>query len=248
MTTSHPLIGMPMQQPYNGRPEMLVGAAYCRAIEAAGGVPLPIPLSDEPWVVERFYGMIDGLFLCGGGDIAARFYGAIDSGALTAIDEPRDRLELTLTGRALHDGLPIYGICRGVQTLNVAAGGTLFQDIPTDFPEALDHRASTGKPLSHVAHAVRVEPGSLLSDVLGDGPNAGRSSVQVNSFHHQAVRDVAPGFRVNAWSPDGVVEGIEWVDGDAHVLGVQWHPERMVPQREDMVRLFSRFVDACRSR
>jgi len=244
MTTNQPLIGMPMQQPYNGRPEMLVGAAYCRAIEAAGGVPLPIPLSDAPWVMDRCYGMIDGLFLCGGGDIAAHFYGAVDSGALTAIDEPRDRLELALTRRALQDGLPIYGICRGVQTLNVAAGGTLYQDIPTDFPEALDHRASTGQPLGHVAHAARVEPGSLLEDMLG----VGDSSVQVNSFHHQAVRDVAPGFRVNAWSPDGVVEGIEPRDGDVHVLGVQWHPERMVPQREDMVRLFTRFVDACRAR
>jgi len=242
------LIGMPTQQPYNGRPEYLVGAAYCHAIEAVGGVPLLIPLSDEPWVLDRFYGMLDGLFLCGGGDIAAHYYGDIDSGALTFVDEPRDRVELQLTRRALRDRMPVFGICRGIQTLNVAAGGTLYQDIPTDFSEALDHRASTGKPHGHVAHIVRVEGDSQLSHILG---NAGRNeamSVGVNTFHHQAVRDVAPGFRVNAWAPDGVVEGIEWGKSDgAYALGVQWHPERMVPLREDMVRLFARFVEACGS-
>jgi putative glutamine amidotransferase len=175
-----------------------------------------------------------GLLLVGGGDLEAYRYGAPDSGKLTYVSPERDRIELQFTHWALEAGLPILGICRGIQTLNVAAGGTLVQDIPSEIESALGHQSQQAK-----AHTVQVVPGSLLSRCVGTS-----GTLQVNSRHHQAVARVANGFAVSAIAADGITEAIE-LPGVRFTLGVQWHPESLVPGDEAAVVLFRSFVEAC---
>jgi putative glutamine amidotransferase len=155
-------------------------------------------------------------------------------------------MELDLCRVALERGLPLLGICRGIQVLNVAAGGTLLEDIEARVPGALAHRIDRSLPRNHPAHRVRVEAGSRLAAALGAGSGGGSArEMAVNSTHHQAVDRLATGFLVSARAPDGVVEAIE-ATGDVYALGVQWHPEELVPQRGDMCGLFSHFLERCR--
>jgi len=148
-------------------------------------------------------------------------------------------VELLLARRAVSDDLPLLAICRGHQVLNVALGGTLYQDIVTQIPRALRHNFHPEYPYNHLGHEVRIEPGTHLSDILG----AGR--LGVNSFHHQSAKDVARDFRVTASAPDGVVEAIEARD-KRYVIGVQWHPEELVADDPRMKHLFEAFVSEAR--
>jgi putative glutamine amidotransferase len=154
------------------------------------------------------------------------------------VDSLLDTAELALARWALAEGKPVLGICRGQQCLNVAAGGTLFQDIPSEVVGALDHRV---EPRDARAHELAVEPDSRLADLLGATRTA------VNSLHHQAVREVAPGFVAVAWAPDGVIEGLERPD-HPFAVSVQFHPEELVPGHEPSERLVQRFVAEAASR
>jgi putative glutamine amidotransferase len=238
-----PVVGIPIGHAYDDPTQCRIPTTYSRAIESAGGLPLLLPSSEDQDLIRELLEHLDGLLLAGGGDVAAEHYGAADSGKLTFVDPSRDRFEIGLTRRALAADKPVLGICRGIQVLNVAAGGTLVQDIPFEKPGALFHRTPSIVPPSTLAHAVHVRAGSLLAGCLGlaaDKPH----DIPVNSTHHQAVDDVAPGYCVCATSPDGVVEGIESPSA-RFALGVQWHPERLVPRHETMVALFRAFVRAC---
>lgn len=249
LRTGHPnapLVGIPTYNAYNGAPEFVMLHSYCRAILAAGGVPVLLPLIDDESHLYRLYDVIDGLLLAGGGDVATHFYEAKDSGKLTLIDEQRDRVEITLSRWALAEGMPILAICRGMQLLNVAAGGTLIQDIPSEVPGALVHRVNRSLSGNYVAHEVKLATDSLVRMSFAEAGALGPSCLGVNSRHHQAVRDVAPGFQATAHAPDGIIEAIEPINRDgAFVLGVQWHPENFVPDDEVMLRLFRAFVNAC---
>ena len=237
-----PLIGVPVQRAPGSSARLQIPEAYPNAIQLAGGAPILLPLVGNQTILRTLYEAIDGLLLTGGGDVAVEYYGAADSGNLTYVDTRRDHGEFALTRWALADDMPVLGICRGIQVLNVAAGGTLVQDIPSERPGALIHRTPLSVAPSTLAHAVHVRSGSLLAGSLG---LEGRvHDIPVNSTHHQAVADLAPGFVVSARSPDGVTEGIE-SRGGTFALGVQWHPERLVPGYEAMVRLFRAFVRAC---
>jgi len=240
---SDPIVGLPTHSARSGTPAYALGKAYCDAVTQAGGVPLALPLLEDRRL-RRLYDLIDGLLLCGGGDVHPQFYGRIDTGQARFVDRRRDRVELFLARWALADGLPILAICRGIQVLNVAAGGTLIQDIPTELTEALPHASDRHFPHDHLAHQVLLEPGTLLVRVLA----LERLTVKVNSRHHQAVKELASGFLVSARAPDGIVEAIERRPSPSasFCLGVQWHPENLVPQHVPMRRLFRRFVDACR--
>jgi putative glutamine amidotransferase len=153
------------------------------------------------------------------------------------VDASRDRVELLLARKAAEDNLPLLAICRGVQVLNVAWGGTLYQDVPTQIPNALRHNFHPDHARNHLGHEVSIVAGTLLAELLGE------ARLGVNSFHHQAARDVAPGLRVSATSPDGVIEALEAPD-KRFVLGVQWHPEELVGDDRRMKRLFDAFVSA----
>ncbi|MCL6522761.1 MAG: gamma-glutamyl-gamma-aminobutyrate hydrolase family protein, partial [Firmicutes bacterium] len=216
-----------------------LGADYVRAVEAAGGLPVILPAGEGGARPEEALRGLDGLLLAGGGDLAPALYGETPHPQLGWVDPDRDRWELALARRALASGLPVLGICRGIQVLNVADGGTLYQDLPSQLPEALQHRQQA--PRWHQSHTVRVEAESLLARLVGAGELA------VNSFHHQAVREVAPGWRVSALAPDGVVEAMERRDLP-FALGIQFHAENLFARDRRFLGIFRGLVEAAAAR
>ncbi len=197
--------------------EMALGITYVRAVEAAGGIPVvmpPLRLDEVPDLVAR----LDGVVLSGGPDLSPAAYDATPHPDLGATEPALDAFEYALLADALRHGLPILGICRGAQALNVALGGTLHQHLPEVVGNAVAHRQS--KDGRKPTHAVEILPGSLLAELLGSG------SVAVNSFHHQAVDRLGRGLRVSARAADGTIEAIE-DRSRPFLLAVQWHAETL---------------------
>jgi putative glutamine amidotransferase len=211
---------------------------YVESVRRAGGEPVVLNAGDDP---ARTLDRLDALLLSGGLDVDPALYGEAPH-ATTAVDAARDRFEIPLSREAVARDMPVFAICRGVQVLNVAAGGTLVQDIPSALASGLPH--SIDVPKDHLAHAVRVTPGTRLAASLGS--SSPLDTCAVNSRHHQAVGRVAPSFVVSAVSPDGVVEAIER-PGAAFCVGVQWHPENFWRTGE-FGGLFSEFVAAATRR
>lgn len=210
--------------------------AYSDAVERAGAVPLILPNTHDPSLVREMAERLDGVLLTGGMDADPRLYGARADQSVSRIHLRRDSLEIGLARHVVRETrLPVFGICRGLQILNIALGGDLIVDLPSaGFPCHSFHDIYGREAVSH---EIRIEPGSLLAGI------AGQEILGVNSFHHQAVKTPAPGLAVTARSvPDGVIEALE-LPGDRFVLGVQWHPEGMT---EDAVSraLFRRFTEA----
>jgi len=203
--------------------------AYLRAVEAAGGEARPLTPSEPPAAPADLH----GLLLAGGVDVDPREYGEARHPKLGEVEADRDRMELELARGAAAAGVPIFGICRGIQVIGVAFGGKLHQDLPSVVPEAGQHQEPEGKRLRH---RVRAAAGSRLREILGE------EEVEVNTYHHQAISVPGDGLRVVAVAEDGVIEAVEGT-GSGFLLGVQWHPERMRsdPRRE---RLFAAFVAA----
>ncbi|SHF19374.1 putative glutamine amidotransferase [Desulforamulus putei DSM 12395] len=206
---------------------------YVQAVEAAGGLPLVLPCILSEGMVDKILGAIDGLLLSGGVDVDPLLFGEEPHPAMGDICPQRDRFELALTKRALAMDMPILAICRGIQVLNVAAGGTLCQDIGSAIRNPLKHDQLA--PRWYGTHTIHILADSKLAAVWGD-------TLVVNSFHHQAVDRVAEGFRATAWSADGVVEGMESTV-HSFVVGVQCHPECMY-QDPRILALFKSFVEA----
>ena len=221
-----------------------VGERYVRAVGEAGGTPQLVPLLGEASdVLRRIYDALDGILLPGGADIDPSAYGAERSRMCGAADPDRDLTELTLTRWAIGERKPVLGICRGMQLINVAAGGTLHQDIGAERPGAIehDHQGGHGEHAHELlVHDVELAAGSRAATILG----AGR--LRVNSTHHQAIARIAPSLVASALAPDGVVEGVEGRD-HAFLLGVQWHPEDLTERDPRMRRIFAAFVQAAGS-
>lgn len=213
--------------------------AYVNAVVAAGGAPILIPLLADRNALHQVYANLGGLLLSGGGDLGPSRYGQEPHEKLGPTDALRDKVELTLARWAINDDLPVLAICRGIQVLNVALGGTLYQDIPSQIEGALQHPHQAGNPRDFIAHEVKLMPETFLATLFAG------STLPVNSMHHQAVRDLAPGLRVSAQAPDGVIEGIEHPQR-RFAIGVQWHPEEMVAAYPVMRRLFHAFVQFAR--
>lgn len=239
----YPLIGIPGrrdQSSRSGSPIFAQKQTYVEAVAVTGGAPLLIPLNLDDGALRAIYERLDGLLLAGGEDLHPRYYGEAIHEKCGQIDEARDTVELTLTRWALAEDLPILAICRGIQVLNVAAGGTLYQDIASQAPGSLKHDCWPDHPRNYLVHQVTVNGDSHLAAVLG------HRRIGVNSSHHQAVKDLAPRFRVVAQAPDSLIEAIEGHD-HPFALGVQWHPEDLVEDAPSMRRLFEDFVSAARS-
>ena len=240
-----PIIGITGRKDRSARlhnyPMYSVGQTYVEAILHVGGIPLIIPPVMGEEEAAALVGQLDGLLFSGGEDIAPRRYGMEPSPHLGGVDEQRDASELTLFRVAAAQQKPIFGICRGHQLLNVALGGTLYQDLASEYPDALEHSAFPARCIEEPIHAVSVEPDSPLERIL-DG-----LTFQVNSAHHQAVREPGRGMEVIARAPDGVIEAT-WCPALPFCLSVQWHPEAMVARDPLMYRLFSAFVEAAQRR
>jgi putative glutamine amidotransferase len=214
--------------------------SYTEAIARAGGIPLLIPLGLDQEDLNTILGRVDGLLLPGGGDIDPALYnGAVDV-PLGGIDRERDRTELFLCQIAVDLSVPFLAICRGLQLFNVALGGALIEDITSMKPDAIDHDLPDYQPRNYLAHSVTVLPDSALFQHLRS------ESCKVNSVHHQAIRTVAPGLKVTALAPDGIIEAAELPD-HPFGLGVQWHPENLVDDDPAMLSLFKGLVTAARS-
>jgi putative glutamine amidotransferase len=224
----------PLPQSDRRQTEMALGMKYLVAVERAGGIPVVMPPLD-PDSIGALLDRLDGLLLSGGPDMDPGTYGGRYHPMLGPIEPELDRFELALACEADDRGVPILAICRGQQLLNVARGGDLYQHVPEDPGGDVDHRLpGKGK---HGEHDVEIDPGSLLSRALG-----GVIGAHVNSYHHQAVRELGRGVKPVAWAPDGLVEGIELPDRD-FAVGVQWHAEAIVEQPEQL-SLFREFVGA----
>lgn len=211
---------------------------YVESVRRAGGEPLVLSNGDDPHdVLSR----VQGVLLTGGADVDPALYGQAAHDT-TDVQPERDAFEIPLTREAIARDVPLFAICRGVQVLNVAAGGTLVQDIPSMTHTAVNHAIEV--PKHAPAHEVRVSPGSSLARALG--ASAPVESCTVNSRHHQAIAGVAPSFVVSAVAPDGLIEAIER-PGSAFCVGVQWHPENYWKSGE-FAPLFAAFVAAVRLR
>lgn len=205
------------------------------AVAAAGGNPVTIPPDADPATLRDIFAELDGLLLSGGGDLDPATYGATPTALVAGVDPRRDRAELELARRALAEGKPVLGICRGLQVLNVASGGTLYRDI-SEHPHAQRHTFYPDLPFDLLSHSIRIDASSRLARI------AGRTTLEVNSLHHQACRAVAPGLRVVARAPDGMIEALE-APGHPFALGVQWHPETL-PDLAETRALFHAIVAA----
>jgi putative glutamine amidotransferase len=192
---------------------------YLESVRRAGGEPVEVLVGGE--APEQILARVDGLVLTGGGDVDPKLYGEARHDTFEAAETGRDDFEIALARAAVVKGIPLLAICRGMQVLNVAMGGTLFQDIPSQVTGALEH--SVPQPRAGSAHEVWVAKGSQLSTLLADHMEDGETC-HVNSRHHQSVKDAAQGFEVTATSPDGVVEAMEKTDVP-FCVAVQWHPE-----------------------
>ena len=200
-----------------GRDVNYLQVDYHKYLEKAGGIPILIPVIHDKVVLEQAISRVDAIVFSGGADIAPEFYNEEVFDPEWPGEIPRTKFEIELLKSAINQHKPVFGICRGLQSINVALGGTLYQDLGKQC-NLDNHRVIEGKPVPH--HNVTLDTGSWLHEVIGD------TTIQVNSSHHQAVKTVASDLKVTAKSEDGVIEGLESNNAN-FVVAVQWHPERM---------------------
>lgn len=228
--------------PWEGEDRVRLHVNYVRSLEGAGLVPVVVPPLTTREAAAEILDACGGLLLTGGEDVDPARYGATPHPATGAPSVMRDETELALFAAAREQKLPVLAICRGIQLVNVAMGGTLLQDVPTERPSEIVHDQKADQ---HVrTHGLRVSGGTRLSDALG------ATELHVNSYHHQAVDRVAPGLVVTATAPDGLVEGVEAADPDWWLVAAQWHPEDLTtdgrPWDRGLFATFARVVQHAR--
>jgi putative glutamine amidotransferase len=232
-----PLIGITARYAptIKGLPAVQILRAYVSAIAEAGGIPILIPpdLPEDSW--RSLFNRLDGILFSGGADIGLNHFNG-EPHPTVDVEVTRDAIELPLLRAAVDGNKPFLGICRGLQVMNVALGGTLYTHISDQYPNALQHSMPDELPRTYLAHPIRIEEGTRMFEIL-------RSRlVQVNSLHHQGIKDLAPGLLATAYAPDGLIEGVE-IPGHRFAVAVQWHPEWMTSYAE-MRNLFEVFTEA----
>lgn len=225
-----PLIGITCGQDHStGR--VFLAEHYYRCIDKAGGVPILLPPITSQ--VKNYLKTMDGLLLSGGTDVDPQYFQEEPLPGIGKITPDRDQFEIALTEEALSLDMPILAICRGIQVLNIAAGGGIYQDLYRQQPNCIEHRQQA--PRWHASHSIKIDKESLLFELFK------AESIMVNSFHHQAIHPLAEGFRAIAKSSDGIIEAVQ-LHKKGFVVGVQWHPECMVERYPQQQRLFDYFV------
>jgi len=219
---------------FSGTERIYVNRDYITSILRAGGTPILLPIISDFEAMCQQIESVDAILISGGQDVHPLHYKEEPSRLLEAVCLERDEYEMAVIKHAFQLQKPIFGICRGLQLINVVFGGSLYQDIANDFPmSSFQHTQKSKK--DDALHTVDIAQESWLSNVLE------KEVLLTNSFHHQAIKNLAPGFRASAWAKDGVIEGIEKIDGP-FIAGVQWHPEMMTEKHLDMHQLFCAFV------
>jgi len=243
VNSANPVIGVPgywhESDAILGRQATAVPDSYLRALQRVGAIPLIIPVMPSGVILEHLFRMIDGLLLIGGPDLEPIHFNQAPMPGLRKVTPERDRMELLVSQWALASDLPILAICRGIQVLNVASGGTLWQDIASQRPKALKHDYHPDYPEDFLAHDIQPLAGSRLAEMVGT------AAIAVNSIHHQAIDQLGQGLRPVAWAPDGIIEAVEGTDA-RWIVGVQWHPEWLMDGDPPMEALFQAYCDACR--
>ena len=215
---------------------------YSNAIRCSGGVPVIFPLYIAPDDIGEYAARVDGILFSGGADFSPHLFNEDPIRELNSISSVRDDTELALMEAARLSRIPILGICRGCQTINIALGGSLIQDIPRQFPNSIGHYPKD-IPSCEPYHYVTILGGESRMAAIFKQPG-----IRTNSFHHQSVKEIAPGLRVTAQTSDGIIEAYEGADPSWYVHGIQFHPEAMCEKRPEFRGLFTDFVTACRQR
>lgn len=211
---------------------------YTDSVIAAGGVPVILPITDDTSILDEYYELVDGWLFAGGNDLSPELYSQKPGVHVKDISGIRDDLEVYLMKKVLADKKPVFGICRGMQLMNILRGGDLYQDIPTDLPGKQNHRRSSEeRDIEQFAHILKLDPKSKLAGIIGN------KTIPSNTHHHQAIKQLGGGFKATAWAEDGIIEAIE----DASVpflLGVQAHPESMLRVEPRWLQLFRALIAA----
>lgn len=229
-----PMIGLvPLTDRERDSYWMLPG--YMQGIEGAGGLPVMLPLTNDPVLISQITEEVDGFLFTGGQDVSPSLYGQARSDCCGECSVRRDEMERELFNQIYEKDKPVLGICRGIQLINVLMGGTLYQDLPTEYSSDIEHHQKP--PYDVPCHTVRILDGSPLHKLLG------KDMLKVNSYHHQAVRDLAEGLEQMAVSEDGLTEAVR-ARGKQFIWAVQWHPEFSFRKDEDSRKIFREFVRA----
>ena len=212
-------------------------STYTHAIEKAGGTPLVLPYVDDE-AIEHFVSICDGFFFTGGADVDPRRYGEAAKEGLGEIQEYRDEVEFKVFQKVIKNSAPILAICRGAQLVNVAFGGTLYQDIPSEIHTQISHRQS--EPKFSTSHDVKVIPNTPLHEITG------AERIKANSFHHQSIKTLGEGLEIMALADDGIIEAV-YLSGKQYVRAYQWHPERLFDTDKQSRLIFEDFITFCKT-
>ena len=227
-----PVIGISCSHPYNSSSS--AGKTYTESVLNAGGLPILIPVMEDDKAIEDILSLIDALILIGGEDIHPSYFNEDPIPELGDVNDTRDLYDLALIRLAAERKMPMLGICRGEQLINVAFGGSLYQDIPSQYGDTtVQHRQSVSS--KYPTHYVKLLSGSMIATITGE------TELATNTHHHQAVKDVAPGFRITAWACDSIPEAIEAIDGRP-IWGVQFHPEGHAMYGDSIMSKFFNFI------
>jgi putative glutamine amidotransferase len=245
MVSHNPIVGIATQSleavPGKLPPCWIMGQRYVRVLANAGAVPWLIPLlQGDEQTLRSIYDRLDALFLTGGVDVDPGQYGEERHERADRADPARDWAEITLIRWALVDKKPILGVCRGIQIINVACGGNLYQHLAEQFPDGIKHDwfpTASNPGRDYLAHSIHIEATSRLGRLLGE------TELPVNSMHHQGIKRLGHGLKASAFAPDGLIEGIESGNGQ-YLVGVQWHPEELADAHRPHRRLFTDFIEA----
>lgn len=215
----------------------MINYDYVKAVKISKGLPLILPIITEKELIDQYINIIDGLIFSGGQDIMPILYGENSIDRVDNTCRNRDKFELSLFEKAYEKRVPMLGICRGMQLINVALGGTLYQDINNQIENSAIHRLQ-GINVNENHHRVKIIKASTLYNIIS------KENIEVNSIHHQSLKDIGKGLKVTAYSHDGIIEGIESLERD-FLIGVQWHPERLIDKYPIFRKIFEAFVKKC---
>lgn len=242
---NRPIIGITPW--YNEQESMTyIKKGYMEAVHAAGGYPVLLPVIEDKKILAKALDICDGILLSGGEDIDPFHYGEENREYNGSINPHRDLMEIFLCQMCFESAKPLFGICRGIQVMNVAAGGTLIQDIPSEIASEKLIKHSQKAPGWYPTHYVTLKEESLVWKSFSKHLNSSEKEVRVNSFHHQCIKQLANGFECTAVSNDGIIEAIE-MKGHPFAVGVQWHPEIMWQKEKKYLEIFKLFISSCLS-